>query len=61
MHTRIDASTDDIIATLDLTTTLGGHSRLSERPQVWHELVSGIRIAVTRLVEQAQDDLDAQR
>ena len=54
MHTRLDDSTDHLALTVELKTTLAGHSVLSRHPEVWESLVSIVRGDLTRALRDAQ-------
>lgn len=54
MHTRLDTSTDHLTVTVELKTTLEGHSTLSRHPDVWESLVSIVRGDMERALRDAQ-------
>lgn len=58
MHTRLDATTTHFKLTVELRTTLDGHSLLSRHPDVWERLVSRLREDAERALRQAESDVN---
>jgi HEPN domain-containing protein len=58
MHTRFDDTTTHLKLTVELRTTLEGHSQLSRYPDVWDTLVSRLREDAERALRDAEAEVN---
>lgn len=58
MHTRFNDDTPHLSLTVELRTTLEGHSQLSRYPEVWDALVSRLREDAERALRDAETEVN---